>query len=260
MYSELKEIGGIKLSVDDVDGSGKGPNHLVWGHGWGQSSAALVPLAESLKPFASSSLIDFPGFGQSPAPPNEWGTADYADCAAELITASGWRRVVWVGHSFGGRIGLQIAARHPGLLSGLVLIAGAGLRRQRSFTEKIRFRATRLAYKAAKRFTPNGPKADALRERFGSRDYRSAGVLRPVFVRVVNEDLTEVAKLVRCPTLLLYGSLDTETPPEFGARFHSLIPGSELSVLEGFDHLSILNAGRHQVTLRIRNFLGSLAK
>ncbi len=69
------------------------------------------------------------------------------------------------------------------------------------------------------------------------------------------EDLTDVAKAVRCPTLLIYGTADTETPPEIGQRFKNLIPGSELVLLNGFGHLSVLSEGRHQVVLQIRKFL-----
>ncbi len=55
---------------------------LIFGHGWGQSSAAFLPIAETLKAFAPSYLVDFPGFGQSPVPPQNWGTAEYADAVA----------------------------------------------------------------------------------------------------------------------------------------------------------------------------------
>jgi pimeloyl-ACP methyl ester carboxylesterase len=111
------------------------------------------------------------------------------------------------------------------------------------------------ALKIAKRFVAEGPQLDRLRERFGSADYRSAGDLRPILIRVVRQDLTESAKAVSCPTMLIYGTDDTETPPEIGERLHALIPDSELAILQGFNHLSILTEGRHQVALRIRKFL-----
>ena len=45
----------------------------------------------------------FPGFGASPRPTKDWGTADYADyCAAFLNTLPAARRL-WIGHSFGCR-------------------------------------------------------------------------------------------------------------------------------------------------------------
>ena len=49
-----------------------------------------------------------------------------------------------------------------------------------------------------------------------------------------------------------------ETPPEFGERLHALIPRSELALLDGFTHLSILTDGRHQVAMKIRRFLEHL--
>jgi pimeloyl-ACP methyl ester carboxylesterase len=75
---------------------------------------------------------------------------------------------------------------------------------------------------------------------------------------VIREDLTSQARQVACPTLLIYGARDTETPPEIGERLRKLIPNSELAVLEGFTHNSILSEGRHQVAVRIRRFLDLL--
>lgn len=81
--------------------------------------------------------------------------------------------------------------------------------------------------------------------------------MRPTFVRVVNEDLTTVAAKVECPVLFIYGTEDKETPPEMGRRFQSLVPGSELVVLEAFDHLGLLDEGHHQVVRHIQSFLKS---
>lgn len=229
---------------------------LVWGHGWGQSGAAFRPLAEALASLAPSTLLDFPGFGASPIPPTTWSTADYADATAAWLRESfSGEQIIWLGHSFGGRVGLQLASRHPQLISAMVLIAAAGLQRRRSLPEKLRISAKRAFFKTAKRLLPEGPQLDRLRQRMGSADYRNAGAMRPILSRVVSEDLTTVASSVRTPTLLIYGRNDTETPPDFGERLHRLIPGSELAILDNYGHLTILDEGRHQVALRIRRFL-----
>jgi len=211
-----------------------------------------------LAQLASSSLLDFPGFGGSAKPPEGWGTGEYADLVAEWMTSLPQQELVWIGHSFGGRVGIQLAARHPRLLAGMVLIASAGLQRRRSLPQRVRIALKRTAFKIARRFVKEGPQLDWLRQRFGSRDYRSAGALRPILNRVVSEDLSDVARRVECPTLLIYGTADTETPPEMGERLRSLIPKSELAILNGFGHLSVLSEGRHQVALRIRKFLEQL--
>ncbi len=258
MYSETAASSGNRFAAFEIPATGQTTLHLIWGHGWGQSSAAFAPLAETLKPFASSTLIDFPGFGKSPLPPESWGTADYADAVAQWLRGRPPARLVWMGHSFGCRVGIQLAARHPQLLTGMVLIAAAGLPRQRTLFQTIRLFLRRTFFKTAKRFLPEGAPLEKLRQRMGSADYRSAGALRPVFNRVVSENLTDVARQVQCPTLLIYGNEDTETPPEMGQRLKTLIGGSELTLLDGFGHLNILNEGRHQVALRIRKFLQAL--
>ena len=229
---------------------------LVWAHGWGQSGAAFRPLAEALAPLASSILLDFPGFGTAPLPSSAWGTAEYADAAHHWLSdiARG-KRLIWIGHSFGGRVGIQLAARHPETLDGMVLIAAAGLQRQRSMAQRIRLAARRTFFKSAKRIVREGPRLDRLRQRMGSADYRNAGALRPILSRVIAEDLKSIAPRITSPTLLIYGQKDTETPPEMGERLKTLIPGSALAILEGYGHLDILNEGRHQVALRLRRFL-----
>ena len=58
---------------------------LVWAHGWGHTHRNMLPLAEAMRRAAGSVLLDLPGFGASPPPPDAWGTADYADAVAEWL-------------------------------------------------------------------------------------------------------------------------------------------------------------------------------
>lgn len=170
------------------------------------------------------------------------------------------RSRVWIGHSFGCRVGIQLASRRPDLVAGMVLISAAGLRRRRSLMERIAFTSRKLAFRMAKPFFPEGPRRDRLRAKFGSADYKSAGPMRAILSRVVSEDLSAQALSVKCPTLLVYGAEDRDTPPEMGSRLKSLIPKSELVVLDGFDHTNILQQGRHQVVHLISRFTRDLAR
>ena len=70
--------------------------------------------------------------------------------------------------------------------------------------------------------------------------------MRTLFIRTVNVDLSENARNVRCPVRLVFGANDTETPPEFGTRYQSLMADAELLLLDGLDHYSVLTSGRHQ--------------
>jgi pimeloyl-ACP methyl ester carboxylesterase len=241
--------------------SGEAPSgaiELVWAHGWGHTHQALLPLAQAMRNQADSWLIDLPGFGASPVPPFAWGTADYADAMAGWLAILPEGRKIWVGHSFGCRVGLQLAARHPQAVDGLFLIAAAGLPPRRSLATRLRRAPRRAAFRVLRTLTPEGPARDRVRERYGSSDYRSAGAMRPVLVKAVSEDLSEAARTVRCPVVLVHGDGDTESPPEIAERFHGLIPGSRLHLLRGFDHNTILTDGRHQVTHLLGEFLQSL--
>jgi pimeloyl-ACP methyl ester carboxylesterase len=124
----------------------------------------------------------------------------------------------------------------------------------------LRVSLRRNLFKVGKFFLKEGPKLDRLRARLGSSDYRNAGSLRRILTKVVNEDLTHTAALLKCPVLLVYGDKDSETPPEIGKRFSQLIPGSKLVVLHGFDHLSILTEGRHQLVRHILEFMKDNAR
>ncbi|MBL4804452.1 MAG: alpha/beta hydrolase [Alphaproteobacteria bacterium] len=228
---------------------------LFWGHGWGQSHRSLLPLAESLSQTGDHILVDFQGFGQSPAPEEAWDSGDYAEAMAKFIRAQTDKPIFWVGHSFGCRVGLELAARHPDLIAGLCLIAAAGLKRKRSPFKKAYFKARIMTYKALKKLIPFGLPEEWLMKKFASADYKNAGNMRQILVKVVNEDLSDVAQKVQCPTLLIFGENDDETPPEFGERYKSLIKDAELIVMDGFDHYTILSDARHQVAHKIKGFV-----
>jgi len=256
----MVRAGGAEMAVFRLDGDIKERAPLlIWAHGWGHTHRALLLLAESLRRAAPSVLVDFPGFGESPLPPGAWSTEDYADAVAEWLTTFPAGRRVWIGHSFGSRVGLRLAARHPDAVQGLFLVAAAGLPPQRSPAARFRIAARRWAFRIARSLTPEGPARDRLRERFGSADYRQAGAMRPILVKAVSENLTDVASAVRCPTVLVYGENDRETPPNIGERLQHLIPDAQLHVLRGFDHWNVLTDGQHQLTHRLSDFLERLS-
>ena len=261
MRQHLTRVRGADLAVFERDPAAAGAAPLLlWAHGWGQAHGDLLPLAETVRRRGHSLFFDLPGFGASPPPPDVWGTEDYADALAEFLAGHSVSPRIWIGHSFGCRVGLRLAARHPGLIDGLFLIAAPGLPRQSSLARRVRRAARRWAFRLARRLAPNGAARDRLRERFGSADYRAAGPrLRPILVKAVNEDLSAVARAVSCPVMLVYGDHDGETPPDIGVRFNRLMPQSRLVVLRGFDHLDIVTEGRHQLAQLFGEFLAPFA-
>ncbi|MCC6983548.1 MAG: alpha/beta hydrolase [Bauldia sp.] len=238
---------------------GAGPLAIVWAHGWGHSGATFAPVAEGLAGF-SHYLLDLPGFGASPIPPEPWGTAEYADRVAAFLKTLPPKPVLWVGHSNGCRVGIRLAERHPGMLSGLLLIAAAGLPRPMSPLQRLRREARSRLYKTLRFLARDEATRDKLRGRFGSADYRNAGPMRPTLVRLVNENLADAAKTIRVPVQLVFGRNDTETPPALGERYRDLIPGAKLAILEGYDHNSILTAGRFQLQTMLKSFAADIER
>src|SRR5215472_4276610 len=259
-HRQIVHRASAKMAVFGLDGESRADAPLlIWAHGWGHTHRGFLPLAEALRRTAPSVLIDFPGFGASPPPPAVWGTEDYADATAEWLATLPAGRRMWIGHSFGCRVGLRLAARDPEAGNAIFLVAAAGLPPQRSLTARLRIAARRAVFRIARSLTPEGPARDGLRERFGSADYRQAGAMRTILVKAVSENLSEVARAVRCPVVLLYGETDRETPPDIGERLQRLIPNAQLHVLRGFDHWNVLTDGQHQLTHRLSEFLERLS-
>lgn len=238
---------------------GNGPAQIVWAHGWGHSGDAFAPLAQSFAGLATNYLPDFPGFGATPPPADAWGSREYAEYTANWLRTLPPAPRIWVGHSFGCRVGIQLGAHYPQLFDQMVLIAAAGLKRKRTMFQRLSYQTKVYTFKTLKTFVPEGPKREALRARFGSPDYRNAGVLRSSFVKIVAEDLSPEAEKVSCPTLIICGGKDTETPPEISRRLNRRIPNSKLHILDGFDHYSILTDARHQVAGLIKSFMEETA-
>lgn len=80
-------------------------------------------LAEQYRVFA----LDQRGHGESDKPDDGYDFATVAGDLAAFIDALGLERPVVAGHSWGGNVALEYAARHPAALSGLVLVDGGFL-------------------------------------------------------------------------------------------------------------------------------------
>lgn len=179
--------------------------------------------------------LDLPGFGgASPPPPDVWGASEYAD-ACEPALADLDTPAVVVGHSFGGRVAVHLAARHPDAVGGVVL-AGVPLLRRWGAPSAPPL-ALRLARTGRRlRLLPESV-VDGLRTRHGSADYRAAeGVMRSVLVKVVNETYEQQLAAIGQPVELVWGDGDTAAPPEIAGRAESLLTRSQLTIVAGTGH------------------------
>lgn len=194
---------------------------VVFLHGWGGGVLSFLPVAAGLAG-ADRLLFDFPGFGASPAD-RVRTLEDYCSDVLALMDEIGIKKAIFVGHSFGCRVGAYIAANNPERVSGFVVTDGAGLRPRRS----LKYYISIFQYKLRKKLGLDVSGA-------GSEDYRAlSGVMKKTFVNVVNRHTEKECKKIACPTLIVWGRDDGDTPPYMAARFEKLIADSRKVMLGG---------------------------
>jgi len=109
----------------DSGGPPAGPAVLLL-HGWTASAdlnffPVYAELAESYRVIA----MDLRGHGRGMRSTEPFSLEDCADDAAALLGELGAGRVIVVGYSMGGPVGLLLAQRHPGTVAALVMQATA---------------------------------------------------------------------------------------------------------------------------------------
>ncbi|HMO02252.1 MAG TPA: alpha/beta hydrolase [Oligoflexia bacterium] len=239
---------------------GEADRTIIFLHGWQRSGDYFRDLAMALQPDFSAHLLDLPGFGRSPKPAKAWGSVEFAECVENYICKLAKEQIILIGHSFGGRVSLRLAVKRPDLVSHMILIGSHGLRAKRGFFKEIKFIALTVSGKILKKIDQIigfDFFKDLLAHRFGSRDYKQAGALKDILVKLVAEDQTESAKNISCQTLLIWGANDQETPPEMGKRLNKLIKNSHYIELEDLGHEPFNGPGLSLVAYHIKKFLAS---
>ena len=207
-------------------------------HGWGRShtdfDSALTGLVES-RENAGAIALDLPGFGASPAPSAAGGAGAYADLVEPVLHECA-PRVVVLGHSFGGRIAVELAARHPDAVAALVLSGVPLLKRsdRPAARPALRFRLARGLHR---RRLLRDDAMERMRQRFGSADYRAVtGIMRDVLVTVVNETYESQLRRISQPVELVWGQNDDQVPTEVAERTAQMLASAHLTVLDGIGH------------------------
>lgn len=236
----IKKINDISVNYTD---QGEGPV-IVLLHGWGANITLYQGIINTLAQTNRVIALDMPGFGKTPEPPAPWCVDDYVDFVIAFLQTFEVSHISVVVHSFGGRVFFKMNAREslPFEIDRAVLIDSAGILPKKSFRQKVSLRLYKIgrAVMSTKILHFLYPDAvEDMRRRRGSADYNSATpVMRATLVKVVNEDLEPLMPKVACPTLLIWGDLDTATPISDAHRMEELIPDTGLVVCEGAGHFS----------------------
>ncbi|MBX3206683.1 MAG: alpha/beta hydrolase [Labilithrix sp.] len=106
----MVERDGIRLAYEEA---GTGATTVLLIHGWGTDRKALKPQFDFLASTHRVLSVDLRGFGESSAPEQPYTIEGYADDLAFLAEHCRSPRCVVIGHSMGGPIALDLAARYP---------------------------------------------------------------------------------------------------------------------------------------------------
>jgi len=112
---------GVRLRVTE---SGQGP-HVLLLHGLFVDHSTWDRAANILAEEFTVVAPDLPGFGASEKPSPRrfpYGVDTFAEAVADLYAGLSLGRAAVVGHGLGGAVAITLAARHPELVSRLVLI------------------------------------------------------------------------------------------------------------------------------------------
>ena len=226
----------------------KSDKSLVFLHGWGQNIQMMEPLA---KPFIKKHnvlIIDLPGFGKSEEPKEVWSIYDYAQMVNELVKELKLKNVMLIGHSFGGKISLAYACKYNP--TKIVLLASP---------YKVKIKKDSLKTKTLKTLkkVPVLNKLENIAKKYiGSTDYKNASeMMKKVLVKHINLDLRNDIKNIECPTLLIWGTLDTAVPYKVALELEKLIKDAGLVTYEGCTHYAYLERLGQTVNV-LKSFIG----
>lgn len=227
---------------------GAGGNHTVW--------PAEIRRLTGQRVLA----VDLPGHGKSSGVAQQ-SIAAYSSQLVEFLATLGMYQAVFVGHSMGGAIALDLAIHHPAHVAGLGLIAtGAYLGVDQAMLSNFANQLT--APMAIHTFTSRafGPQsAPMLVERCMQmmKETRTS-VLYGDWRACADFDLRNDVMQIEAPTWVIVGGEDRLTPVAYAHFLVDRIPAARLQIIPGAGHMVFLEQPG-KVAQGLQQFCSALA-
>jgi 3-oxoadipate enol-lactonase len=230
--------------------SGQGPALFLF-HSLLSDRASFDAIVPRLSPSFRTIVPELPGFGESQAV--DGGLAAVADRMAEAVRdGAGGDETIVLGNGYGGFVALQMAIRHPDIVTRLIL-ADCGAAFSEAGREAFRNMAAASKAKGLSAITDV-----AMRRLFAPefqaqhpelmRDRREAflktdpDVLQAACAALAELDLRGELAKVRVPVLVLVGEHDEATPPPMSRELAAGLPNARLKIIAGCAHVPQLQA------------------
>jgi 3-oxoadipate enol-lactonase len=229
---------------------GQGPA-LVFLHGIGGDAACWRLQLEAFGERHRAIAWNMPGYGGS-APLAETTFPGLADALVGLLDQRDVERAHLVGHSLGGMVAQEVAARFPDRLLTLTLVATSAafgrpdgdwqrdfLARRLESLERGRSMAD-LAPEIVAGLVGEAPEPSGVAQAIRSMARVPEAAYRAALHCLVTFDRRAALACIGVPTLLLAGARDATAPPAVMERMAARIPHARLVVLPGAGHLANL--------------------
>lgn len=202
---------------------------------------------------------DLPGHGKS-AGQGRRTVAAYADDMLGFMDALNLRRVLLGGQSMGGAIALTMALNYPDRVAGLLLLSsGARLPVPKNISDNLLSnfeRAVDLIIELA--YGPNTSKQEL---RLGRRLLLKVDpqILQGDYAACQLFDVTAHLQEIRVPTLVVAGTADRFTPPEYAHYLAEHIPAAQLTLLADRGHMLAVEAPE-EIAVIVDDWMSKLGK
>ena len=200
--------------------------------GWKRSIEEWMPVAKSLSGSYKVVLLDLPGFSATVLPKKTFGVFEYADFVGKFLAKLKINKCIILGHSFGGRLGIVLASEGK-IVDKLILVDSGGIEGKSLYAKLMRIFKVILFPVFMLLSVPLKNKISNL---IGSEDYKAAGEMRRIFVRIVNQDLMSLLPKIKIPTFIIWGDKDSSLPVSQAKIFKKEITGSRVRIVWGAGH------------------------
>ena len=217
----------IKNKKINYEISGSGNEWIVFVHGWGGSIKSLKKLAELASKKYKTLILDLPGFGSSDNPGVSWGVGEYAELVVALMQELDIKKPIYFGHSFGGSLGIWIAAKKLMPLQKLILCASSFKRTGKVSTPAVMMNRTVSTYLPFLSNIVKQVKPIIYKIFFRNSDLAKYPQLEANFRKIITQDLTGLVSDITVPTLILWGERDTYTLVELANELEEKIPNAK---------------------------------
>ncbi len=217
-------------------------------HGLGGSRTAWDSVMQRLSSRWFCVAWDLPGYGAS-SPVEPLTFPAIADAAARLLDELGLDRAHVVGLSFGGQQAQHLALGHPGRVRSLVLadtsaIFGAdgtdveAWKRLRLDPLDRGITPAMMAAGVVDAITADGFDGPERELAIGAFARIPSSGLRAAVECLPSHDTRDLLSSIGCPTLVVIGEHDEETPRSYSDVLVEEIPSASLEVIKGVGHLT----------------------